>query len=201
MIAILLGGAFYLWQTAPSSQSMAIKPMMRRRTDGGTPTPGCACPGAASLLTRDGEEIDKRRELTPNVVEALKEGGFFRMLQPRSIGGLEMKPSDFCRVTEALASADGSTAWVVCQSNGCAMSAAYLDPRWRSRCSDRWMAFWPGDRRALRSRRTGAWRLPHLRHLALRQRVPERHLARRAHEGRGDEGKSAPCCSPNPAPG
>src|SRR5258707_11548850 len=25
--------------------------------------------------------------------------------------------------------ADGSTAWVVCQSNGCSMSAAYLDPR------------------------------------------------------------------------
>nr|WP_294513856.1 acyl-CoA dehydrogenase family protein [uncultured Rhodopila sp.] len=82
-----------------------------------------------SLLTRDGDEIDQRRELTPAVVTALKEGGFFRMLQPRSIGGLELKPSEFARVTEALASADGSTAWVICQSNGCAMSAAYLDPR------------------------------------------------------------------------
>nr|WP_294517805.1 acyl-CoA dehydrogenase family protein [uncultured Rhodopila sp.] len=82
-----------------------------------------------SLLTHDGDEIDRRRELTPGVVTALKEGGFFRLLQPRSIGGLEMKPSEFARVTEALASADGSTAWVVCQSNGCAMSAAYLDPK------------------------------------------------------------------------
>ncbi len=81
------------------------------------------------LLTRDGDEIDQRRELTADVVNALKDGGFFRMLQPRSLGGMELKPSDFSRVTEALAAADGSTAWVVCQSNGCAMSAAYLDPR------------------------------------------------------------------------
>jgi len=81
------------------------------------------------LLAQEGDEIDRRRELTPSVVKALKEGGFFRMLQPRSIGGMEMKPSDFARVTEAISTADGSTAWVVCQSNGCAMSAAYLDPR------------------------------------------------------------------------
>jgi alkylation response protein AidB-like acyl-CoA dehydrogenase len=51
------------------------------------------------------------------------------MLQPRSIGGMELKPSDFSRVTEALAAADGSVGWVVCQGNGCSMSAAYLDPR------------------------------------------------------------------------
>jgi len=81
------------------------------------------------LITRDGHEIDQRRELTAPIVRALKDGGFFRMLQPRSIGGMELKPSDFSRVTEALARADGSVAWVVCQGNGCAMSAAYLDPK------------------------------------------------------------------------
>jgi alkylation response protein AidB-like acyl-CoA dehydrogenase len=81
------------------------------------------------LLRQEGDEINRIRQLTPAVVSALKQGGFFRMLQPRSIGGLEMKPSDFSRVTEALASADGSTGWVVCQSNGCSMSAAYLEPR------------------------------------------------------------------------
>ena len=61
------------------------------------------------LLAQEGDEIDSRRELTPAVVKALKEGGFFRMLQPRSIGGMEMKPSDFARVTEAISAADGST--------------------------------------------------------------------------------------------
>lgn len=80
------------------------------------------------LLKQEGDEVNQRRELTPPIVKALKEGGFFRMLQPRSIGGMELKPSDFSRVTEALSAADGSTAWVVCQGNGCSMSAAYLAP-------------------------------------------------------------------------
>jgi indole-3-acetate monooxygenase len=80
------------------------------------------------LIRQDGDEINQRRELTPAIVRALKVGGFFRMLQPRSLGGMEMKPSDFSRVTEAIASADGSCGWVTCQSNGCSMSAAYLDP-------------------------------------------------------------------------
>ncbi len=79
------------------------------------------------LLGQEGDAVNQRRELTPPIVSALKAGDFFRMLQPRSIGGLELKPSDFARVTEAIATADGSTAWVVCQSNGCAMSAAYLE--------------------------------------------------------------------------
>jgi alkylation response protein AidB-like acyl-CoA dehydrogenase len=80
------------------------------------------------LIKQEGDEIDRRRELTPPVVKALKDGGFFRMLQPRSIGGMELKPSDFSRVTEALSAADGSIAWVVCQGNGCSMMAAYLEP-------------------------------------------------------------------------
>jgi len=62
------------------------------------------------------------------VVRALIESGFFRMLQPRSVGGMELPPSVFAAATETLSSADASTAWVVCQGNGCAMSAAYLDP-------------------------------------------------------------------------
>src|SRR5271167_492141 len=85
--------------------------------------------GLHTLIRQEGDEINRRRELTPSIVKALKDGGFFRMLQPRSIGGMEMKPSDFARVTEAIASADGSSGWVVCQSNGCSMSAAYLEPR------------------------------------------------------------------------
>ena len=80
------------------------------------------------LIGQEGDEINRRRELTPPIVAALKDGHFFRMLQPRSIGGMELKPSDFASVTEAISAADGSVAWVVCQGNGCSMSAAYLDP-------------------------------------------------------------------------
>ena len=55
------------------------------------------------LIRQEGDEVNRRRELTPPIVRALKDGGFFRMLQPRSIGGMELKPSDFARVTEAIA--------------------------------------------------------------------------------------------------
>lgn len=81
------------------------------------------------LIRAEGNEVNRIRALTPAISSALKEGGFFRLLQPKSIGGMELKPSDFARVTEAVAAADGSCGWVVCQGNGCSTSAAYLDPR------------------------------------------------------------------------
>ena len=84
--------------------------------------------GLHPLIRQEADEIDRSRHLTRPLVAALKEGGFFRMLQPRSIGGMEMKPSEFASVTEALAAADGSVAWVICQGNGCSMTAAYLNP-------------------------------------------------------------------------
>lgn len=80
------------------------------------------------LIRQEGDEVNRIRMLTPALGKALKEGNFFRMLQPKSIGGIELKPSEFSRVTEALAAADGSVGWVTCQGNGCSMSAAYLDP-------------------------------------------------------------------------
>ncbi len=80
------------------------------------------------LIGAASEENDEIRELTPSVVRALIDGGFFTMLKTKSVGGMELKPSIFAQVTEAIASADGSTGWVVCQSNGCSTTSAYLDP-------------------------------------------------------------------------
>ncbi len=80
------------------------------------------------LLEAEAAAGNRARAVTPTVVSALKDGDFFRMLQPGSVGGLEMKPTDFAQVTEALAAADASVGWIVCQGNGCSMSAAYLEP-------------------------------------------------------------------------
>jgi alkylation response protein AidB-like acyl-CoA dehydrogenase len=74
------------------------------------------------------DEVEHRRELPPWLIQKLQDGRFFRMLQPRSIGGAELRPVSFATVTEAIAAADASTAWCVCQNNGCSMSAAYLSP-------------------------------------------------------------------------
>ncbi|HET6234764.1 MAG TPA: acyl-CoA dehydrogenase family protein, partial [Acetobacteraceae bacterium] len=80
----------------------------------------------APEIVAAGSEIEERRELPPALVQRLIEGGLFRMLQPRSLGGAELRPVEFCQVTEALAQADASVAWCVGQNNGCSMSAAYL---------------------------------------------------------------------------
>src|ERR1035438_10273536 len=80
------------------------------------------------LIAAASAESDLIRELTKPVVKALIDGGFFTMLKTKSVGGVELKPSIFAQVTEAIARADGSTGWVVCQSNGCSTSSAYLEP-------------------------------------------------------------------------
>jgi alkylation response protein AidB-like acyl-CoA dehydrogenase len=80
------------------------------------------------LIAAASAENDEIRELTRPVVKALIDGGFFTMLKTKPVGGMELKPSIFAQVTEAIASADGSTGWVVCQSNGCSTTSAYLAP-------------------------------------------------------------------------
>jgi alkylation response protein AidB-like acyl-CoA dehydrogenase len=83
------------------------------------------------MIAAASAENDDIRQLTQPVVKALIDGGFFTMLKENSVGGMELKPSIFAQVTEALASADGSTAWVVCQGNGCSTTSAYLEEKTR----------------------------------------------------------------------
>ena len=63
------------------------------------------------LIVAASDENDEIRELTKPVVKVLIDGGFFTMLKTKSVGGMELKPSIFAQVTEALAYADGSTGW------------------------------------------------------------------------------------------
>ncbi len=79
------------------------------------------------MIREDGNEINRIRKITPRIVAGLKAGSFFRMLQPKFLGGLELRPYEFCQVTEALASMDASVGWITCQSNGCSMTSAYMD--------------------------------------------------------------------------
>lgn len=81
----------------------------------------------APLIEEAAGEIERQRQLTPEVVAALAEGGFFRLLLPRALGGAELCPSGFFSVIEEIASHDASTAWCLGQANGCAMTGAYLE--------------------------------------------------------------------------
>jgi alkylation response protein AidB-like acyl-CoA dehydrogenase len=82
----------------------------------------------APLLKDAADEIEEHRQLPERVVEALIEGGFFRMLLPRSLGGAELHPLVYVQVMEELARAEPSVAWSLGQNSGCSMSAPYLDP-------------------------------------------------------------------------
>ena len=78
------------------------------------------------MLAAAGDAIERGREVTPEIVAAMKERGIFRMLQPRSIGGAELDPLTYTAVLEELARGDGSTAWCLGQNSGCSMIAPYL---------------------------------------------------------------------------
>jgi indole-3-acetate monooxygenase len=82
----------------------------------------------APLLAAQAARIEQQREIVPEVLAALHQARLFRMLLPRFCGGLEIDPITFIQAVEALAKADGSTAWCVVQASGCSLSAAYLDP-------------------------------------------------------------------------
>ncbi len=72
--------------------------------------------------------IDRSRRLPASLLDALHGHRMFRMLLPKPYGGLETPPPVFFKTISEVARHDGSTAWCLCQANGCAMAAAYLAP-------------------------------------------------------------------------
>jgi indole-3-acetate monooxygenase len=82
----------------------------------------------AATIEAEAEASERALRLTPTLQAALHREGLFRLLLPRPFGGFETDPPTFFQVIEAVAKHDASTAWCLCQGNGCAMSAAYLDP-------------------------------------------------------------------------
>ncbi len=80
------------------------------------------------LLDANGPEIDRRRELTPEAVDAIVGQDLLRLLLPKSLGGQEVHLVDFCKVTEAIGMGDGSAGWFVNQSNVSTSTSAAAMP-------------------------------------------------------------------------
>ncbi|MGQ0581678.1 MAG: acyl-CoA dehydrogenase family protein [Reyranella sp.] len=80
------------------------------------------------LLDEHGAEMDRRRELTPEVVEALIGQDMLRLLLPKSLGGQEIHLLEYCKTTEALAWADASVGWFINQSNVSSATSAAAMP-------------------------------------------------------------------------
>ena len=78
------------------------------------------------LIEASAAETEAAGRLAPGLAAELARAGFFRLLLPRWLNGPQLDPPTFVRVVEELAGVDASTAWVVCQTSGCSMIAAYL---------------------------------------------------------------------------
>ena len=97
---------------------MASTPLDLRRAETGDRDYLQRARELAPMLAAASDEIEERRELPERVVDALVEGGFFRMLLPRSLGGAELDPLSYVQVLEEIAKADPSTAWCLGQNSG-----------------------------------------------------------------------------------
>ena len=65
------------------------------------------------------QEIEREQRLPPALVEQMRGAGFYRLVIPRSLGGLQVDPLTYLRVVELLAEGVGSVGWNVA-NNGIA---------------------------------------------------------------------------------
>ena len=73
---------------------------------GGLASPQERARTVQAVLDKDGPEMDRRRELTQEVVDALACQDLLRMLLPKSMGGQEVNLVDYAKACEALAWSD-----------------------------------------------------------------------------------------------
>ncbi len=88
------------------------------------------------LLREHSATGDATRRTADEVIDGLTEAGFFRLLSPRRIGGFELDLRTAVEVTETLAEADGSAAWLVGLAASASWATAYLPERAQSEIID-----------------------------------------------------------------
>ena len=63
------------------------------------------------LLRAEQDATEARGHYSPEIHQALKDGGFYRLLQPKLFGGYELEFPDFIRVVMEIARGDPGSAW------------------------------------------------------------------------------------------
>lgn len=85
-----------------------------------------AARAVAPLAAECAEAGEAGRRLAPELVQALRDSGLFRMCVPGSLGGAEVEPSELVAAVETLGRADGAAAWCVAVAATAGALAAYL---------------------------------------------------------------------------
>jgi alkylation response protein AidB-like acyl-CoA dehydrogenase len=80
-----------------------------------------------AIISKHVEATERNRRLAPQVIEALRAAGLFRLFTPRALGGLETDPVTFARVVEEVSTFDSAAGW--------AFQAGNTGAWWTSRMS------------------------------------------------------------------
>ncbi|MEO9971970.1 MAG: acyl-CoA dehydrogenase family protein [Hyphomonadaceae bacterium] len=81
---------------------------------------------APNISARSGE-IETARRLPADLAADLAAAGFFRMVTPASLGGLQLPPADIVRAVGALSELNASIGWCTMIGATTALNAAYMD--------------------------------------------------------------------------
>ncbi len=93
-----------------------------------TAAPLASATALAPDIRARAEAIERGRRLPADLATQLAAAGLFRMLVPRSLGGLELAPASMLATLETVGAADASVGWCVMIGATTAVVAAYLPP-------------------------------------------------------------------------
>ncbi len=123
------------------------------------------------------EEIEREQRLPPPLVAELRAAGCYRMVIPRSLGGLEVDPLTYLRVVELLAEGAGSVGWNLANNSIGQLVTLGLPEEGVQEIYGGGPAIIAGTAVQGGGRGgAGRWRLPRHRALALWHRLPRKRL-------------------------
>ena len=83
--------------------------------------------GLEPMIREHAPRFESDRRVSAEVMDAIRDAGFFRLFTPESLGGLELDLPSAYEIFEAFADIDSAIGWTVPNSNGPAMAGAALD--------------------------------------------------------------------------
>jgi indole-3-acetate monooxygenase len=76
-----------------------------------------AAAGLQAVIRDHHDEIEREQRLPKDLVEQFHRAGFYSMVMPRALGGLQVDPLTYVRVVELLAEAAGSVGWNIANNS------------------------------------------------------------------------------------
>ncbi len=69
------------------------------------------------VIRADHDELEREQRLPKALVEQFHAAGFYRLVRPRELGGLQADPLTYLRTVELLSEGSGSVGWNLCNNN------------------------------------------------------------------------------------